>query len=306
MIYTEIGRALVPGPHLDSAVIAGGALHAAGSPFARELLGRIWTGDAIVVPALVEDDGAFGPDSINLAATTAAGGGLTLNGTKLLVPYANSASQLLVVARTAEATAEASGVTLAVVDTGADGVSLQRLDNLAKMPLYAVTFDNVTVSADAVIGSVGGGWELLEPVLERAMVLRSAQIQGASERLLEFSTGYSKQRSQFGKVIGQYQAVQYLCSDIAINSHLLALYTRYAAGHLDAGLPAEKAVSTAKAQACLTARLAPVRTHEVHAGIAFMLEFDVQLFTRRCRYWELDLGDESFHRDRIASALAAA
>ena len=99
--------------------------------------------------------------------------------------------------------------------------------------------------------------------------------------------------------------MQYLCSDIAINSHLTALMARYAAGLLDEGLPARKAVSEAKAQASLTARLAPERAHAVHAGIAFIVDFDVQLFTRRCRHWELDLGDERYHRERITAALAA-
>jgi alkylation response protein AidB-like acyl-CoA dehydrogenase len=136
-------------------------------------------------------------------------------------------------------------------------------------------------------------------------VLRAAQIQGAAERLLELSVDYAERRTQFGQVIGRYQAVQYLCSDIAINSHLTSLMVRYAAGLLDAGLPAGKAVSQAKAQASLTARLAPERAHAVYAGIAFILDFDVQLFTRRCRHWELDIGDERYHRERIAAALAA-
>jgi 3-oxocholest-4-en-26-oyl-CoA dehydrogenase beta subunit len=199
----------------------------------------------------------------------------------------------------------ASGITLALVETGADGVTLTKLPNLAGYPLYAVTFDSVRVGPEAVLGQAGAGWELLEPVLDRAAVLRAAQIQGAAERLLELSVGYAERRSQFGQVIGRYQAVQYLCSDIAINSHLTSLMVRYAAGLLDAGLPVGKAVSEAKAQASLTARLAPERAHAVHAGIAFILDFDVQLFTRRCRHWELDLGDERYHRERIAAALAA-
>lgn len=161
------------------------------------------------------------------------------------------------------------------------------------------------IGLQSVLGPVHAGWELLEPVLDRAAVLRAAQIQGAAERLLELSVDYAERRTQFGQAIGRYQAVQYLCSDIAINSHLTSLMVRYAAGLLDAGLPAGKAVSQAKAQASLTARLAPERAHAVYAGIAFILDFDVQLFTRRCRHWELDIGDERYHRERIAAALAA-
>jgi alkylation response protein AidB-like acyl-CoA dehydrogenase len=235
-----------------------------------------------------------------------ADGSLRLAGSKILVGYANSASHLIVAARTAPPSPAASGITLALVGVAAPGVALTRLPNLAGYPLYAATFDQVRVAPQAVLGQVNAGWELLEPVLDRAAVLRAAQIQGAAERLLELSVDYSERRTQFGQPIGRYQAVQYLCSDIAINTHLTSLMVRYAAGLLDAGLPAGKAVSEAKAQASLTARLAPERAHAVHAGIAFILDFDVQLFTRRCRHWELDAGDERYHRERIAAALAAA
>src|SRR5579872_112020 len=305
VIYQAMGRALAPVPHLESAVIGAGVLAAAETPAARDLLEPVLAGTAIVTPALAEDDTGFGPSSIAMAGTVEPDGALRLDGSKILVGYANSASHLIVAARTAPPAAATSGITLALVDVAAPGVALTKLPNLAGYPLYAATFDGHRVAPEAVLGPVHAGWELLEPVLDRAAVLRAAQIQGAAERLLELSVDYAEHRTQFGQAIGRYQAVQYLCSDIAINSHLTSLMVRYAAGLLDAGLPAGKAVSEAKAQASLTARLAPERAHAVHAGIAFILDFDVQLFTRRCRHWELDVGDERYHRERIAAALAA-
>ena len=305
VIYQAMGRTLAPVPHLESAVIGAGVLAAAATPPARDLLEPVMAGTSIVTPALAEDDTGFGPESIAMPGALEADGSLRLAGSKILVGYANSASHLIVAARTAPPSAGASGITLALVAAAAPGVTLTRLPNLAGYPLYAVTFDSVRVGPAAVLGQAHSGWELLQPVLDRAAVLRAAQIQGAAERLLELSVDYADHRTQFGQAIGRYQAVQYLCSDIAINSHLTSLMVRYAAGLLDAGLPAGKAVSEAKAQASLTARLAPERAHAVHAGIAFILDFDVQLFTRRCRHWELDLGDERYHRERIAAALAA-
>ena len=305
VIYQAMGRTLSPVPHLESAVISAGVLAAAATPAARDLLAPTLAGTSIVTAALAEDDTGFGSESIAMPGTLEADGALRLEGSKILVGYANSASHLIVAARTAPPTAGASGITLALVETGAPGVELTKLPNLAGYPLYAATFDQVHIGLQSVLGPVHAGWELLEPVLDRAAVLRAAQIQGAAERLLELSVDYAERRTQFGQVIGRYQAVQYLCSDIAINSHLTSLMVRYAAGLLDAGLPAGKAVSQAKAQASLTARLAPERAHAVYAGIAFILDFDVQLFTRRCRHWELDIGDERYHRARIAAALAA-
>jgi len=305
VIYQAMGRTLAPVPHLESAVIGAGVLATAATPAARDLLEPTLAGTSIVTPALAEDDTGFGPDSVAMPGTLEPDGALRLDGSKILVGYANSASHLIVAARTAPPTSAASGTTLALVDVAAPGVALTRLPNLAGYPLYAATFDQVRAAPQALLGPVHAGWELLEPVLDRAAVLRAAQIQGAAERLLELSVGYAEHRTQFGQAIGRYQAVQYLCSDIAINSHLTSLMVRYAAGLLDTGLPAGKAVSEAKAQASLTARLAPERAHAVHAGIAFILDFDVQLFTRRCRHWELDIGDERYHRERIAAALAA-
>jgi len=306
VIYQAMGRTLAPVPHLESAVIGAGVLAAAGTKAARDLLEPVLDGTRIITPALAEDDTGFGPESIAMPGVIEADGSLRLAGSKILVGYGNSASHLIVAARTAPPSAAASGITLALVEVTAPGVTLTFLPNLAGHPLYAATFDRVRVAARAVLGPVHAGWELLEPVLDRAAVLRAAQIQGAAERLLELSVEYAERRTQFGQAIGRYQAVQYLCSDIAINTHLTSLMVRYAAGLLDAGLPAAKAVSEAKAQASLTARLAPERAHAVHAGIAFILDFDVQLFTRRCRHWELDAGDERYHRERIAAALAAA
>ena len=305
VLYQAMGRTLAAVPHLESAVIGAGALAAAATPAARDLLERVLAGTTILPPAIAEDDTGFGPSSVELPGTLEPGGALRLDGSKILVGYANSASHLLVAARTAPACAGASGITLALVETSAPGVTLTRLPNIAGYPLYATTFDSLTVGPEAVLGEPGTGWELLAPALDRAAVLRAAQIQGAAERLLELSVEYATGRTQFGQPIGRYQAVQYLCSDIAIGSHLTSLLVRYAAGRLDAGLPAGKAVAEAKAYASRTARLAPDRAHEVHAGIAFILDFDVQLFTRRCRHWELDLGDERYHRERIAAVLAA-
>ena len=305
VLYEAMGRTLTAVPHLESAVISAGVLAACNSSASRHLLDPVFAGTTVVTPALAEDDAGYGPAAISLPGTLDTNGGLRLEGSKILVGFANSASHLLVAARTAPASAEASGITLALVDTSAKGVGLTKLPNIAGYPLYAATFDVSGIGREGILGEVNRGWELLEPILDRAAVLRAAQIQGAAERLLELSVDYAMKRKQFGQPIGRFQAVQYLCSDIAISSHLSKLFVRYAAGLIDADMPARKAVAQAKAHASHTARLACERAHAVHAGVAFMLECDVQLFTRRCRHWELDLGDERYHRERIGADLAS-
>jgi alkylation response protein AidB-like acyl-CoA dehydrogenase len=299
VIYQEMGRALVPSPHLASAVIGGGALIAEGASVRRELLAAMMAGEAIVVPALMEPEATFGADAVALRCVPTVAG-WRLDGTKLLVPYAHVADRLLVVARSA---GPPDGVTLVLVDPSDPGVTAERMANIADQPLFAVTLDDVEVGPDAVVGPVGGGWSLLEPVLERATVLRCAEIVGAGERLLEMSVRYANERRQFGRPIGQFQAVQYLCTDIAIDTQETSVLTRQAAWLIDEGLAAGREVSMAKARASRAAQRIVHRAHEVHAGVAFMLETDVQLFTRRAKHWEFDLGEARYHDDRVAAAL---
>jgi alkylation response protein AidB-like acyl-CoA dehydrogenase len=301
VIYQEFGRSLAPSPHLASAVIAGEVLcREPGTPRA-DLLAQMGSGQAVVVPALTEADGSFGPEAVTMTAREDLDG-FRLQGTKLLVPYAHVARHLLVATRTA---AGPDGITLFLVDPDAPGVTVERMDNTANWPLFAVAFDDVLVGTDRVVGQVGHGWSILDPALQRAMVLRSAEVVGAGEKLLELAVGYALDRKQFGRPIGQFQAVQYLCTDIAIDTHLATLFTRRAAWRLDNGLPSRREVALAKAHASRAAQRIVHHTHEVFAGVAFMLESDVQLYTRRAKHWEFDLGDARYHDDVVAAGLEA-
>ena len=299
VIYQAFGRTLVPSPHLPSAVIVGETLAREPGHRHADLLADMVSGASVVVPALLEQDTSFGSDAITMPATVTSDG-YRLDGTKLLVPFANSASQLLVVTRSE---APPDGVTLLLVDPQAPGVTVERMANIAHAPLFAVAFDGVQVDSDAVVGEVGRGWSLLSPGIERATVLRCAEIVGAGERLLEMSVDYALQRRQFGKPIGQFQAVQYLCTDIAIDTHLTALLLRQAAWRLDNGVPARREVALAKAYASRAVQRIVHSAHEVHAGVAFMLEADIQLYTRRAKNWEFDLGEARYHDDVIAAGM---
>jgi|SRR5262245_8203975 len=302
-IYLELGRSLAPTPHLASAVIAGETLVRAGTDAQRaRLLPRMARGECIAAPALVEPRGEWGPEGIDLAAR-AEGAGFRLDGAKILVPYAHEAAEILVAARTSR---NADGVTLFLVDPRAGGVKVERLPNIAGYPLFALRLEGARVGRDAIVGEVDRGWSALQPALDRATVLQCAEIVGAGERVLEIAVQYAKDRQQFGQPIGRFQAVQYLCSDIAIAGHLASLLARQAAWRIDTGLPHRREVSLAKAHASDAAQLMVRQAQEVLAGAAFMLENDVQLYTRRAKHWEFNLGDARWHRDAAVAAIEAA
>jgi 3-oxocholest-4-en-26-oyl-CoA dehydrogenase beta subunit len=299
VIYQEFGRALVPSPHLASAVIAGETLVQDHSGNHGDLLASMVAGDAIVVPALMEPDAGFGPDAVTMAARTTPAG-YRIDGTKVLVPYAHVAERLLVATRTQ---ASPDGITLVLVDPATEGVAVTAMANIADAPLFEVTFDQVVVPPEHVVGEIGRGWSLLGPALDRATVLRCAEIVGAGKALLDLSVAYAQERKQFGRPIGQFQAVQFLCTDIAIASHLTELLCHQAAWRLDTGLPARREVALAKSYASRAVQRIVHCAHEVHAGVAFMVEADVQLYTRRAKHWEYDLGEARYHDDVIAAGM---
>ena len=296
-IYQEMGRSLFPSPHLPSVIVAGETILRAGSEEQRQrVLPALAKGELLVAPALMEPSAEYGPEGVQLTAK-AEGGGYRLDGAKILVPYAHVSDLMLVAALTAE------GVTLLLMNTQSPGVTLEPMENIAGYRLFGVTFEGARVDASAVVGRPGEGWEALDPVLDRATVLQGAEIVGAGEQAMEMATEYAKERVQFGRPIGQHQSVQYLCSDVAIDTHLTSLLARQAAWRIDEGLPSKAEVSMAKAYGSTAAQHIVRQAQEVFAGVGFMMEHDMQLYTRRAKHWEFNLGDTTYHLEGVAQAL---
>jgi alkylation response protein AidB-like acyl-CoA dehydrogenase len=297
LLYEEMGRFLVPSPHLDTVALAGDLVLAAGTEDQRQrVLPAIASGERVVSVAALEPSGTFGPGGL---ATTAAPqqGDFVLTGTKLLVSFAGSADDILLTARTP------GGVVVFLVDARAAGISCAPLDNLAGGPLYQVDFDEVRAPGGAVVGAVDGGWAAFSTSVTRAAVLQTATIVGAARAVLEMTNQYAKDREQFGKPIGTYQAVQYMVSDILIALHSADLLAKQAAYRIDANMPFQREAALAIAYGKKAAAHLHRQAHEVHAGVGFMVEHDLQLFSRRSKFWENNLGDARYHEQQLATAL---
>jgi alkylation response protein AidB-like acyl-CoA dehydrogenase len=298
----EMGRAIVPSPYLDTVVVAADTILAVGSDTQRrELLPAIADGRCIVSLALLEVDGGFGRSSVTMSAT-ARDDGFVLDGTKLLVAYAPSADMLLCPARTGAGTST-EGVTLFLVDPEAPGVTLTSLHTFAGVPLYAVELTGVAVTPGDVVGQVGRGWEPLAQAMTKAAVIQTATIVGAGHAVLDMTNQYAKDRQQFGNPIGRYQAVQYMVTDVLIDMHRADLLARQAAYRIDAGLPFGREAAIAIAFGKEAAAHLHRQAHEVHAGVAFILDHDLQLYSRRSKFWENNFGDARYHHDQLAREL---
>ena len=305
VLYIELGRHLVPCPHLETVALAGELVAALGDEAQKaRILPAIAEGEAILACAIMEPEGLYGPAGVAMPARRD-GQRYVLDGVKVLVPYGQSADWLVCAVRTGGMPSSPEGVSLFLVGAHAPGVSMERTLSMSGYPLYAVTFTEVAVEAADALGEVGGAWPTLHAVMMKAAVLQAAMVVGAGERVLEMSVAYAKERVQFGEPIGKHQAVQYLVTEIAMQAHRTRQLALHAAWRIDSGRTFLREASLAKATASRAAAVMTFSAHEVHAGIAFIVDYDLQLYTQRAKHWESHLGDQRYHLERVMAEIGA-
>jgi alkylation response protein AidB-like acyl-CoA dehydrogenase len=314
VIYEELGRSLVPSPHLASSVVAAGVLTAAGSDAQQERwLPRMAVGEVVLSVAWLEPDNSSGPCGVQLTARPDpgtqddAGAGFVLTGVKRHVPYASSADRLVVLARTGDPgegnAVDEGAVDLFLVDPTADGVTLTQQQTVAGDTQYRVDFDGVRVAADDRIGGASTGWSTWSTVMTDAMVLVAAQAVGAAEATHALTTQYAKERHQFDKPIGSFQAIShYLADGITAIAGARVLVHR-AGWTRDEGRDVSTLAPMAKLFATQTCRDVTGVAIQVHGGMGFTVECDAQLYFRRAKSWQLNWFDDDHLEELIATAI---
>jgi alkylation response protein AidB-like acyl-CoA dehydrogenase len=303
VLAKELGRALCPSPFIPSVVLSGDAIAAAGSDAQKKaLLPQIISGDLVVAFALQEPSRFFDPRGIRTRAT-AVDGGYALNGEKMFVEFAGSAGKLLVFARTSGTPPSTGGVTMFLVDADAFGVTMSLLNTTARDKQYHIALKDVFVSGDNVVGPIDGAWPLVEDVVFRGVVTLCAYAVGASEQIHHMATEFAKQRVQFGRPIGSFQAIQhYLAQSITeIVGAETAVF--YAAWMLDQGMPARGQVAKAKILAGDTFKSTSSIGAQIHGGLGFNEDVDTTLFLRRGKQLQLSMGDTGYWEDVLAEEL---
>ena len=297
VVLEEIGRNLSPSPFLTTAVAAVAALK--GTPHAERWFGGIVAGDTVA--ALAIDDRAKHRSDVTLKAERS-GNGFVLNGTKQFVTHGHVADLLIVSARTAGAPDDAEGITLFAVPRDAGFVADPQ--RLADASLAArVTFDNIQLDADTVIGEVDAGAEPLARLLSAGRTGASAELLGVGGGAMDMTVGYLKERKQFGQPIGSFQALQHRAAHLYSELEVARAAVLKAQQLLDAGDDrADAAVSVAKAQSSLAATLAVQEGVQMHGGIGMTDEYDIGFYMKRGRVLAELFGDANFHADRLARA----
>ncbi len=300
ILYEEIGRALAPTPHYASCVLSAGALTRAGSDEQKQAwLPKIASGEAILTPAWLEPRNGYGPKGVQLRAE-ADGEDFVLSGSKWHVPFASSATRLVVLARTGDAETD---VDLFLVDPEAEGVSSSQQLNLASDTQYAVEFDGVRVPAADRIGGAGCGWTVWDAVLDDGLILAAAQAAGGAQRALELTVEYAKEREQFDKPLGAFQAIAHYLSDAATNVEGGTTLVYEAAWAHSEGRDVSRLAAMAKLFMCQVYRDVTAVSLQVFGGVGFTIEYDAQLYFRRAKQLQLSWGDARFLEERIATSV---
>jgi acyl-CoA dehydrogenase len=300
VVMEELGRTLTPSPFLSTAILAANALARAGNEKQKnEYLSRIVAGDLIGTLA-VDESAKHRPDKTAMAATRS-GNGFILNGAKTFVLDGHVANLFIVAARTAGTPGETKGVTLFLVDSTAKGIRAERTPMVDTHNAARVTFDNVNVGADHVLGKVDAGWDALEGTLNVGRAVVAAELMGAADEAFTRTVGYLRERKQFGRLIGEFQALQHRAAYLYCELEVSRSAVLKALQMLDDSFETAGAiVSIAKAKAGQSATLAVQEAVQMHGGIGMTDEFDIGLFMKRVRVGQELFGDANFHADRLA------
>ncbi len=297
VVLEEMGRALYPGPYWASAALATNALLCSGDEAAcRDLLPGIAAGTTIATVAIAEADGRWDGGAAIRSTARRNRDGWVLNGSKSFVPNGQVANLFLVTAQTD------AGLSLFALDSADPGVESRALESLdLTRRLAGLTL----AGADArLVGVDGGAPEVLAATVDRALVALAAEEAGGAGRCLEMSVDYAKQREQFGRPIGSFQAIAHRCVEMLQRVEFARAASRYAASCLAGGTGEFPVAARVAAAYCGSAyRWVATENIQVHGGIGFTWEHDAHLHYRRSWANETLLGSTDQHYLTIAERL---
>ena len=301
IVLEEQGRALLCAPYFSTVVLAANAIMNAGTEDQKAaLLPGIASGETIATLAFTEPSGKWDAAGITLEATPD-GDGATLTGTKMFVLDGHIANLIVVVARAAGSTDE-DGISFYTVDGDAAGLTRTALATMDQTRKQAkLEFDGVQAT---LLGTAGAGWAALSKTLDQASVGLCNEMVGGAQYVLDESVQYAKDRVQFGRPIGSFQAIKHKCADMLLETESAksaAYYAAWAAAEDNDELPV--VASLAKAYCSDAYFHSAAENIQIHGGIGFTWEHDAHLYFKRAKSSEILFGDATYHRELLAQRI---
>ncbi len=303
IIMEEFGKGLVVEPYLQTVVLCGGLINMAGSHAQKAaLLPKIAAGELILAMAYAEPQGRFNLADLVTRAEKS-GDGFVLNGNKAVVAAAPWADKLLVTARTSGAQRDKSGVTIFLVDINAPGVSRRDYPTIDGQRASEISFENVKLSADAVLGAVGTALPILEAAFDRAIAAQCAEAVGCMRVLTDATVEYCKTRKQFGQPIGKFQVLQHRMVDMFMECEQSLSMTYMVNLKLDESETERvKAASAAKAHIGKSGRYVGQQAIQLHGGMGMTDELNIGHYFKRLTMIDAQFGNVDYHLRRFSAA----
>jgi alkylation response protein AidB-like acyl-CoA dehydrogenase len=300
VVMEEVGHTLTPSPLLSTSILAATALARAGTDAQKhEHLPRIAAGDLIATIAI--DEAAKHRPEITALSAVRGASGFILKGAKTFVLDGHVADLVIVAGRTSGAPGDTNGLTLFLVDGKSKGLKAERTSMVDIHNSARLEFNSVAVPIEAVLGEVDAGWDVLESALNVGRAAVAAELLGAADEVFNRTVSYLRERKQFGKLIGEFQALQHRAAFLYCELEVTRSAVLKALQTLDESFDrAEAVVSMAKARAGTAATLAVQEAVQMHGGIGMTDEFDIGFFMKRVRVGQELFGDSNFHADRLA------
>lgn len=303
ILLEAIGEACCQSPFFSTVVLGGLAILSAGSEEQKEaLLPKIADGDLILALAMTEPGSWYGTSNIAMCAKPDKND-YVLNGTKIFVENAHLADYIICVARTNATKSPDGGLTLFLVDTKSPGIKFSPLRTLSYDRQCEVAFNKVSLPKSNVLGEVGEAGSILKKLQDQATVAKCAELVGCIQTAFDMTVAYAKERKQFGRPIGSFQAVQHHCANMVVDVDGSRFITYQAAWKISEEIPASMDVAMAKAWTSSASRRVTSLAHQIHGAISFTEEFDVHLYYRRAKAAEVAFGDAEYHLERVAQQL---
>ncbi|MFV0259603.1 MAG: acyl-CoA dehydrogenase family protein [Acidimicrobiales bacterium] len=295
VVMEEMGRALLCAPYLSGQLAAQALIQSGDADAASSILPGIASGETLAALAFTEENGKWDEAGITMEATKS-GDGYTLNGVKSFVIDGHVANVLVVAARTG------NGVSLFTVDGDAAGLTRESLSTMDQTRKQAkLTFANTPAT---LIGTDGAGWDTMSTVLDLAAVALAAEQVGGAQFVLEMAVQYAKDRVQFGRPIGSFQAIKHKCADMLLeveSAKSAAYYAMWCAAEMNDELPSVACLSKAY---CSEAYFhSAAENIQIHGGIGFTWEHPAHLYFKRAKSSELMFGDPAYHREMLAQRI---
>jgi 3-oxocholest-4-en-26-oyl-CoA dehydrogenase beta subunit len=281
VLMEEMGRNILPGPFFSTIALAAFPLMEFGSEIQKtRYLPSLVNGQKIWTLAV--DEVNLDQDYSHIKTTARPGrDGYVLDGEKIFVPYANIADYIIVAARTRTGSALDKGLTLFIVDKTLPGITVEPIPTITGEKQCQVIFKGVQLTDDTVIGARGSAGDLITNTLNRAGLLKCAEVSGACQAVLDMTSNYARERNQFGKTIGAFQVIQHRIVDMLIEVEGLQYLVYQAAWSMSKSLPCSGQVAAAKAKANNVYQRVALDGVKIHGAIGFSMDHDIGLYYRR-------------------------